>query len=285
MKLLSGRLIAALLAGAVLAGWPMGAAAEGTGPGDKPGAFDWLDEAPAPDPAAEAAFDAWIAERDAILTGRKEASHSWHEAVRGMQVQSERAETPLAREVYRRVALDQYGRQSAFFSLERSQRIAAELGHALEGEAVSGFQDRLVKSMMLTDRDNTAFLEAALSERGGQWWPLSEVGEELSGYLWLLTQHADMNPAFQRRALDLMAPLAEAGEVARQDYGFLFDRLAVADGRPQRFGSQGRCDGPSNWEPFEIEAPVAEVNARRAAFDFRMTFEENKARLDQQCGE
>ncbi len=245
--------------------------------------LQWLAQEPAPDPVAEDAFQAWLVEREAILSGKKKGSEEWHAWVRDYRVKAEAADTPFIREVYERVALDQYGRYSHFHSPERSAKIAEDLGHPLEGDSVYGFQDRVMKLLMRTDRENTAFLKAALETRNGQWWAISEVGTDVSGKLWLMTQHADLDRGFQRRALALMKPLIETGEIDREDYGYLLDRIAVADGQPQTFGTQGQCVAPGDWEAFEIEAPVEDVNQRRAAFDFKMTFEENDDRLDDVC--
>lgn len=290
MKHLRAGLAALVL---MAAGLPQGALAEGT---DQEGGaeedakpeFDrlaWIQQEPEPDAAAQAAFEAWLAERDAILSGQKEGTKDWHAWVREYQVKAEAAETPFAREIYERVALDQYGRYSGLFSLEHSAAMAAALGHPLEGASVGGFHDRVMKLLMRTDVANTAFLKAELEARGGRWWAISEVGADVSGNIWLITQHADLDRDFQRRALVLMEPLALSGEVDRQDFGYLMDRVAVAEKRPQRFGTQGRCVSPGDWEAFEIEAPAEEVNTRRAAFDFKNTFEQNDDRLDALCAE
>lgn len=112
---------------------------------------------------------------------------------------------------------------------------------------------------------------------------MEEVGADTASQIWLLTQHADLTPAFQQMALEKMAPLLETGGVNRNNYAYLWDRVAVAQERPQLFGTQGRCMRPGDWVAFEVEAPAEEVNARRAAFDIKMTFEENKARIDAMC--
>ena len=61
--------------------------------------------------------------------------------------------------------------------------------------------------------------------------------------VWLLAQHADDTPSLQARVLDLLAPFKEAGEPRSEYYAYLFDRMAVNSGRPQRYGTQF-CQGP-----------------------------------------
>jgi hypothetical protein len=92
-------------------------------------------------------------------------------------------------------------------------------------------------------------------------WPTrSMVGDEAARAAWLLVQHADHDPAFQRRVLALMEPLVEAGEVRVSHYAYLWDRTHD----PQRYGTQGGCVAQGVWKPRRIEMPD-EVDVRRAA--------------------
>lgn len=43
----------------------------------------------------------------------------------------------------------------------------------------------------------------------------------------------------------------------------LYDRVAVSQKRPQRYGSQGRCNDQGAWTAFETEDP-ANLDQRRA---------------------
>jgi hypothetical protein len=52
------------------------------------------------------------------------------------------------------------------------------------------------------DADNLAWLKEVVAEVG---WPgQSMVGEDGAHAAWLLAQHADQDPAFQRRCLELL---------------------------------------------------------------------------------
>ena len=64
--------------------------------------------------------------------------------------------------------------------------------------------------------------------------------------------------------LQLLEGLAARQETQPKSYAYLHDRVAVAQGRPQRYGAQGRCTGPGTWEPAEVESPD-ELDARRAS--------------------
>jgi hypothetical protein len=108
------------------------------------------------------------------------------------------------------------------------------------------------------DHRNTAALKAIIAEHG---WPgTSLVGEGGADMAWAIAQHADDDRAFQRDVLARMEQLLDAGEIEPAHYAYLHDRIAVAEGRPQRFGTQfSDGDKPA---PIEDEAHVDE---RRAA--------------------
>jgi uncharacterized protein DUF6624 len=76
-----------------------------------------------------------------------------------------------------------------------------------------------------------------------------------------LIQHGDL--AAQQRLLALVEPIALAGDFDGQRYALLYDRVAMGEGRPQRYGSQFQCiEGEHRF--YELEAPET-VDERRAA--------------------
>lgn len=244
---------------------------------------DWLATPPEPNAQADEVLAAWIAERDAVLSGKKAPFLDWHEQVRAYQQTADESDDPFVKEIFRRVALDQYGRFDGPMSPEAPIALGARLGFELDEAAGAAFGDRIMRALVGTDLDNTAFLQRELEARGGRWWTVKEVGAGTADKIWLLTQHADQTPAFQQMALEKMAPLLETGDVNRNNYAYLWDRVAVAQDQPQRFGTQGRCVAPGNWQPAEIEAPAELVDQRRADMNISGTSDENKRRLDQYC--
>lgn len=110
------------------------------------------------------------------------------------------------------------------------------------------------------DRDNTAWLRGIVDDGG---WPtVSTVGADGSHAAWLLVQHADADPAFQRRCLDLMTD-APDGEVRKSDVAYLTDRVRLAAGERQVYGTQVHLhDG--RWEARDLDDPD-NVDARRFA--------------------
>lgn len=69
---------------------------------------------------------------------------------------------------------------------------------------------------------------------------VEEVGRDGVAALWLLIQHADGDPALQMRALMQLEPLAKRGDLDASKFALLTDRVLLASGRPQKFGSQLR---------------------------------------------
>ena len=111
------------------------------------------------------------------------------------------------------------------------------------------------------DTQNTERLRQILAEYG---WPgKSLVGEQGAHDAWLIAQHADHDPAFQRQALELLAEAAAHGEAKPRGLAYLTDRVRVNEGREQVFGTQMRPD--ENGLP--IPAPIEDregLDERRA---------------------
>lgn len=129
------------------------------------------------------------------------------------------------------------------------------------------------------DADNTAWLQNVVDEVG---WPaISDVGEEASNAAWLLVQHADHQPGFQARCLELMKSLS-AGEVKLHNIAYLEDRVRVANHQPQLYGTQFIKIG-DHFDAQPIENEV-ELEQRRAAMGLE-SFEANKQRMVETYGQ
>jgi hypothetical protein len=101
------------------------------------------------------------------------------------------------------------------------------------------------------DCANTAWLKAQLADIG--WFDIPTYGAEADNAAWHLVQHADREPDFQRRMLAQLEALPR-GHTDTKRLGFLWDRVAGADKRPQRYGTQGQCT-EGVWKPFPVEDP------------------------------
>lgn len=119
----------------------------------------------------------------------------------------------------------------------------------------------VLQLMHLIDGSNQRLLRSVLQSQG---WPSSAVwGAEVADAAFLIVQHADQDPSLQEQGLALLEPLVNSGEAPGDEFALLFDRIRVNANKPQRYGTQGRCQGKS-WKPLRLEN-AAGVDALRAA--------------------
>lgn len=108
------------------------------------------------------------------------------------------------------------------------------------------------------------------------WFLRSVWGDQAAGAAFLIVQHS--GPETWRRFVPILEPLAATGEVDGPSYAMMYDRLAMSEGRPQRYGSQMTCvDG--GWAVAPLEDSEG-VDARRAAMGFPESLETYRARFD-----
>ncbi len=92
------------------------------------------------------------------------------------------------------------------------------------------------------------------------------VGQEASEAAWLVVQHSIERPQFMKKAAILLKLAVEKNKADPKNLAYLTDRIAVFEGKPQRFGTQFDWDknGEMNPSPFD---DLAKVNQRRKALD------------------
>lgn len=148
---------------------------------------------------------------------------------------AQRAEEPALRaELLRRMEADQAARLELVEWIKRhganDDRVLERLSDALRAEHA-----QLTSRVQSVDAENTRWLKPILEKRG---WPTrKQVGKDGAQAAWLLVQHADADPGFQRACLDRIAKLP-SGEVSPADVALLTDRVLLAEGQPQRYGTQ-----------------------------------------------
>lgn len=143
-------------------------------------------------------------------------------------------------------------------ALRRELLALREEDQAAREAIIKSSDDQAVKDRVAAiDAKSTARMKEIIAKHG---WPgKSLVGEDGANTAWLLVQHADRAPAFQKQCLVLLEKAYKTGEASERNFAYLYDRVAVADGKPQRYGTQFRDGKP---QPIEDEA---NVDARRKA--------------------
>jgi hypothetical protein len=94
-------------------------------------------------------------------------------------------------------------------------------------------------------------------------WPGRQlVGADGEHAAWLIAQQEIDDVGLQRRCLELLETAVALGDADPVHQAYLEDRVRMADGRPQRFGSQFVRDEHGNLVPWHLD-DVERVDARR----------------------
>lgn len=157
-------------------------------------------------------------------------------------------------------ACDNY-RQELATRANADQAIRSRLDYSRMSDPT---QQRLMQQMGIVDRANTARLKVLLEQCG---FPDERrFGEQARRHAWLLVQHADHDVAFQKHVLSLLEKTAaQRGEPVGRSFAYLSDRIAVAERRPQLYGTQlmAPVEQPCAFE-FNPMDDRERVEARRA---------------------
>lgn len=185
------------------------------------------------------------------------------------------ATDPQLAELFRRTAEDQFARFSLSHYVRRTH------GAGLSEAALDIVDGEATQAICAADLASRGWLKRWMGTRG---WPrISVEGQQAAHAAWLVAQHADDDVALQKAVLAAMEPLLASNDVDATDYAYLYDRVAVNEGRPQRYASQGRCVGAGRWRPLPME-DEANVQARRDAIDLG-SLEEYVAAMSPLCRE
>jgi hypothetical protein len=161
------------------------------------------------------------------------------------------ADEALRQELLKRVKEDQEvrGRMVALFR-KKVEATTDEARKVIDNEL-----EPLMKQGQEVDRKNTAWLKEVVDKHG---WPgKTLVGKDGANAAWLLVQHADLDPDFQKKCLPLLAEAVKKGEAEAKHLAYLTDRVCVGEGKKQVYGTQMRTvDGKTEPAPIEDEANV-----------------------------
>ncbi len=119
-----------------------------------------------------------------------------------------------------------------------------------------------VPRMEEVHRRNAARLRELIELHG---WPAEDIaGKDGAEAAWLIAQHAIGEPKFQRHTLTLLRACIAEGRVPAWHAAYLEDRIAMYEGRPQRYGTQWMDDPrDGRTRPWKLAEP-RRVNELRA---------------------
>ncbi|RKR03166.1 DUF6624 domain-containing protein [Maricaulis maris] len=156
----------------------------------------------------------------------------------------------LIAEMAARKARDRYIRDLLLSRISRSD---------LDPGARPAIIEATADTFNAVDQANTEWAVGLLDEH--DFAALISEQPALAADIAALIQQGDL--AAQRRLLELVEPFALAGDFNGMRYALLYDRIAVADDRPQRYGSRFICENGEQVYP-PIEDPDT-VDERRAS--------------------
>ncbi|MCX4784095.1 DUF6624 domain-containing protein [Streptomyces sp. NBC_01264] len=141
---------------------------------------------------------------------------------------------------------------------------------------------QLLERWRAVDEGNTAWLNTVIGSHG---WPGEAlVGSDGASAAWLFAQHADRQPDFQGECLTLLAAAVTAGDADPRHGALLEDRVLVAAGLPQLFGTQLTQGPGGRLVPLPLR-DAAEVDNLRAAWHFDPLDQYVRQLTDQQQGQ
>jgi hypothetical protein len=95
---------------------------------------------------------------------------------------------------------------------------------------------RWSKQLRHLDQRHTSRMKQTINRHG---WPgyalVGPIGAEAA---WLLVQHADHDCEFQKRCQGLLEAAVQNQQASPQQLAYLSDRIRVAEGKPQLYGTQ-----------------------------------------------
>jgi hypothetical protein len=129
----------------------------------------------------------------------------------------------------------------------------------LDLEVRTEFQSGAGGYIYQVDTLNTAELKVILQEYS--WADIIEGDPQLFKQAFHVVQHSP-DETFRAEVLAEISLYAERGEIDGQEYALMYDRVELAAGRQQLYGSQYKCvDG--QYDVYDLKDPDG-VDARRA---------------------
>ncbi|HPN81153.1 MAG TPA: hypothetical protein PK619_01820 [bacterium] len=127
--------------------------------------------------------------------------------------------------------------------------LMAKIDQEAREAAVKDYSNKkLSRKAYLIDGRNIVKVKKIIKDFG---WPTYDlVGRRASNAFWLLVQHADRDLAFQKKCLKLLEIAVRDNQAKPINLAYLTDRVRIAEGKKQMFGTQYRIkDGKLVLKP------------------------------------
>lgn len=137
---------------------------------------------------------------------------------------------------------------------------------------INSKDEKLLEQMKRIEDKSTKFITEVLNNFGLP--TISKVGKKSSFHSWKLVQHSpDIH--LQEKYLELMEKHIE--DVNKRDYAYLKDRVLLAQGKQQIYGTQFTKTKEGKYEPINLW-DIANVDTRRNEVELD-TLSENISRM------
>jgi len=109
---------------------------------------------------------------------------------------------------------------------------------------------------------------------------ISKVGKEASQAAWLIIQHAISLPSFMKKCADHLDLAVKEEDADPKQLAYLTDRIAIFEGRPQKYGTAFDWDANGELSP-QLYDDAKLVDARRQKLDMNTLAEQTKVIREQ----
>lgn len=152
--------------------------------------------------------------------------------------------------------------------VERAEVMDQAVRHAMmnmwfhrNDPAYATLTEALRSEMIDQDRARVELVRSVVED--GSWLDAALYPDSFRSNVWLIAQHSP-DHAFMALVLSHIEPLALAGRFDGREYAMMYDRVAINEGRPQRYGTQLTCiDGTMQPGPVEDLENVDALRAER----------------------
>lgn len=148
------------------------------------------------------------------------------------------------------------------------QRPITIANHEIDLSGLTSEDQAAARTIMSTEikalgAENVSALVSMVPTEG--WFSNKTYGQQAATGAFLVVQHADT--PLQKRFLPAIEAMAQRNEALWSEYALMYDRIAVAEGRLQRYGTQMHCVA-GKMTPQPTEEPD-QLEVRRAPMGFR----------------